>query len=86
MALNKRFRVQNVKTGKTKWMTDMAIQSMKKHNMFGDFDILPDVDPASKPASPAGKKGSTTPPPVEQKPKHVAAAVVNVSKPKSDSE
>lgn len=39
---NKKHRVQNVKTGAIKHMTEAAIKALKENKMFGDFDILPD--------------------------------------------
>lgn len=56
-------KVVNLKTGKVRNMTDAAVQSLKKHNLFKDLDIVPD---------------GATPPAIKRgpKPKQVAPTVI----------
>jgi len=48
MAQPKKFRVQNIKTGKITLMTQEAIKNLRDIKAFKEFEILPEVSELSK--------------------------------------
>jgi hypothetical protein len=43
--MDKKIRIQNVKTGVVFFKTETAVKIMKKHGLFDDFQVIPDLIP-----------------------------------------
>lgn len=43
--MDKKIRIQNVKTGAVFFKTETAVKIMKKHGLFDDYQVIPDIIP-----------------------------------------